>query len=684
MKKFIYYAASIAALGLSGCTQDLLDGTQADNGKVKSVTINLSAPDNLKSRAEKNGSYWQSDRGGITNSNGFADCKIRYTVGLFEEDGTPVGEPVVQYSADSKFTTNIDVVINKTYKIVAFADFCDKNNNPVAYNCDDLTAITMTSHDINQENQDAYFKSFTFTAGEDAVSLKLQRPLAKLRVIKRDSAEDIADEDVEVTYVKGSDYTSFDAVTGDLTAGASEKTDYYKSALPVKYPEKTQDGTVTEKTLFTDYIFAGTAVENYTLSVKWTQNGVRQTALLNNIPVKRNSLTTVYLQNPGGDSNQSVQITIEDDFEDGEDKNIGHQTEQLTVTDAKGEEIDLTNLDAAGGEIIVTGDKNCNETPEISVNYGKTLSKAAEEDWVTVSERSDDASYTISFGENETDSPRYASIMFVYKNGTQTIEIAQATSAISVTIDITELKNSAEALKSAINEAVKAKGIDMPGVEEADYYKQVTTLKLIGSTTGGNLNGLSSAIKDNENGMGKLGIGSLKYLDMKDVTFTSNNFLNTSLFFECKNIENITLPDVTEIINATCLGQLLGYKGALVIPEKVTTIGKDCFRNLGQSTDVQLYLTCKPVYMGEDNAYAFNSLKAKVVYFATEELKEAFVNPCRATFDAIDFHPANQPEAGDEGEEDFYKQYKWCTENKCPDIPLEVSPAPAFNGYPRD
>ena len=287
-----------AGLLLTSCQSD--EPFAPVEGGEKQVTFTLNLPGEMGTRANEG---YNSGKGGITNLN----QQINYTL-------------VLEANGDKRVFTNVDatnvtpttatfsptVVLGRNYKVTAYATF---DAEPV-----DVTEIAV-SKSFNDESKDTYFKTVThdFSTGELA-TLDLRRPFGKLRLVATDykasgTALNTEIESVKVTYHDQQTATfnaveglfSYNGVNGDIEATKPFE-GYYSS-------------TADETTLFADYIPANSQdnMVDFTVEVKYAGSAETYYRRFNDIPVRRNSLTT--LKGNFFTAGATINVNVDDNFD---------------------------------------------------------------------------------------------------------------------------------------------------------------------------------------------------------------------------------------------------------------------------------------------------------------------------------------------------------------------------------
>ena len=287
-----------AGLLLTSCQSD--EPFAPGEGGEKQVTFTLNLPGEMGTRANEG---YNSGKGGITNLN----QQINYTL-------------VLEANGDKRVFTNVDatnvtpttatfsptVVLGRNYKVTAYATF---DAEPV-----DVTEIAV-SKSFNDESKDTYFKTVThdFSTGELA-TMDLRRPFGKLRLVATDykaggTALNTEIKSVKVTYHDQQTATfnaveglfSYNGVNGDIEA--------------TKPFERYYSSTADETTLFADYIPANSQdnMVDFTVEVKYANSEETYYRRFNDIPVRRNSLTT--LKGNFFTAGAQITVNVDDNFD---------------------------------------------------------------------------------------------------------------------------------------------------------------------------------------------------------------------------------------------------------------------------------------------------------------------------------------------------------------------------------
>ena len=343
MKKYLFPALALG-LVMTSCQSD--EPFAPTEGGEKQVTFTLNVPGELGTRAGTEDN--NSGVGGWTNTQG----NVSYTLVLSAEGHNQTYKK--ENVAGNTVTFSPTVVLGREYTVTAYAHF-----NATAQ--ENLTNITETKG-INDESKDVYFfttkenvsdTTINFAEGT-SYNFDLKRPYAKLRLIAEDYNTTDATKPItnitEVTVSYNNEvYTVFNAVEGEFKTKANKS---YSKTWDANYYEK--NVTSGNKTIFADYIpVNGTDVAPFTVTVEYT-NGETYTREFNqDIPVKRNALTT--LKGAFFTANSEIKVEVKDAFE-GQPENINF----VSVSTAS-QLHDAINNGGNGETIILTDDIDLND-----------------------------------------------------------------------------------------------------------------------------------------------------------------------------------------------------------------------------------------------------------------------------------------------------------------------------------
>ena len=348
MKKYLIPALALG-LVMTSCQSD--EPFAPVEGGEKQVTFTLNVPGELGTRAAAG--LNQSDKGGATNQG--AD-QIKYTLVLQANNDTQILNHNQATVSGTTATFKPTVVLGREYTITAYASLKDAWNgvNPIAI-----------TNSFNDESKDAYFHTTTHNfANGDLQPLTLTRPYGKLRLIAEDyDPAKTKVESVTITYANPQQGT-FDATTEAFTIatenveGTTKPFGYYEAA----------DATGAH-TVFAEYLPApkeGEYPVTFTVLVKYDGSTETYSRTFNDIPVRRNALTT--LSGNFFTAGAEITVNVEDNFDNfipGE----GNAEEQLIMAAAMGGEYTLE------GDIVLSKPLNITNNMTLNLN-GKTITAA--------------------------------------------------------------------------------------------------------------------------------------------------------------------------------------------------------------------------------------------------------------------------------------------------------------------
>ena len=302
MKKYLFPALALG-LVMTSCQSD--EPFAPGEGGEKQVTFTLNVPGELGTRAGEN---YNSGVGGASN---VGAANIKYTLVLDANGDTRVFKDATVSNDGRTATFTPTVVLGRDYTITAYASFDDNTSiNAKA----DIEAIEV-SKNFNEESKDAYFHTTIHNfANGDLQPLTLRRPFGKLRLVATDykaggTALNTEIESVKVTYHDQQTATfnaveglfSYNGVNGDIEATKPFE-GYYSS-------------TADETTLFADYIPANSQdnMVDFTVEVKYANSEETYYRRFNDIPVRRNSLTT--LKGNFFTAGAQIIVNVDDNFD---------------------------------------------------------------------------------------------------------------------------------------------------------------------------------------------------------------------------------------------------------------------------------------------------------------------------------------------------------------------------------
>ena len=351
MKKYLF-AALGAGLLMTSCQSD--EPFAPGNGTAQQVAFTVSLPDAVSTRAGGT----NSAAGGVSNNVG---ANVTFNVALYLIGGSET-EPVYTASDVVSSTGNHTsatfeptLVIGEQYRVVAYAKFDDDTLN------EELTAINVTP-EINNEQKDEYFANTIVTAAPE-LSATLKRPFGKLRLIAEDLHEaerqygaEIANVEVTYQYTRPTVFNAYAELSAtDNVYGVFGAYDLTRAqTLSAAYGEYEAD-TNDSRTIFVDYlpVDLGEQMVPFTVKVTFANNKTYTREFRQDIPVKRNHLTTLKGRLFTIDSD--LTLTIEENFEGETVENFDEDIEWIF---ANGGTITLQEDVKLNKSLIVAEDAN--------------------------------------------------------------------------------------------------------------------------------------------------------------------------------------------------------------------------------------------------------------------------------------------------------------------------------------
>ena len=380
MKKYLFPALALG-LVMTSCQSD--EPFAPGEGGEKQVTFTLNVPGELGTRADFGEN--KSDKGGLSNNSGV----LYYTLVLDAEGDhrtfTETGAGSVTFSPT--------VVLGRNYTVTAYAQFDNAWNGEAP--------IEITKH-YNDETKDAYFKqeNITFQLNETNKQITLKRPFGKLRLLATDYKVDntnklnTAVESVTVTYndAKAAKFNAFNSefvFDGDYVNTGAKDFGYYDAesdAMPI----------------FADYIPANSDdnMVDFTVTVKYAGSTETYSRTFNDIPVRRNALTT--LKGNFFTAGAKITVTVDDAFdsENSKEYNVWNGQSDTSWYNNTDTEFTLTNPQQLAGLAELVDGGNTFEGKTIKLDVDVDLS---EENWNPIGDNSTDKAFTGVFdGQNHT------------------------------------------------------------------------------------------------------------------------------------------------------------------------------------------------------------------------------------------------------------------------------------------
>ena len=293
MKKYLFSALAMGLL-MTSCQSD--EPFAPGEGGEKQVTFTLNVPGELGTRAIS------GESGAQNNQN----ADIYYTL-VLDANGD---KRVLQETTKEKTVTfTTPVVLGRKYDITAYASY----TNNIDAQASNIKAIPVVKS-FNDETKDAYTAhvedhDFALSA---LPTMQLKRPFGKLRLIATDYVEtgtvkNTAIDQVTITY-QNTTATTYDATTtlfNNVGTGITATKEFNK------YYTDDTDGMP----IFADYLPANREDNPITFTVTVKYAGVDETysRTFNDIPVRRNALTT--LKGAFFTAGAEIKVEVKDEFE---------------------------------------------------------------------------------------------------------------------------------------------------------------------------------------------------------------------------------------------------------------------------------------------------------------------------------------------------------------------------------
>ena len=285
-----------AGLLLTSCQSD--EPFAPGEGGEKQVTFTLNVPGELGTRAAS------GESGAQNNQN----ANIYYTLVL---DANGDKRVLQETTTEKTVTFTTPVVLGRKYDITAYASY----TNNIDANASNIKAIPVEKS-FNDETKDAYTAhvedhDFALNA---LPAMQLKRPFGKLRLIATDyvetgEAKNTKIDQVTVTY-NNTTVTTYDATTAffnNVGTGITATKDF------VKYYDAESEGMP----IFADYLPAnGEGQDNpitFTVTVRYAESTETYSRTFNDIPVRRNALTT--LKGNFFTAGAEIKVEVKDEFE---------------------------------------------------------------------------------------------------------------------------------------------------------------------------------------------------------------------------------------------------------------------------------------------------------------------------------------------------------------------------------
>lgn len=308
-RRYICFMLAIALLSLTSCSNE-----EEIGARENTVTVSLSAelPQQAMAQTRADGNSGNSAYGALANID-WTKYDIRYTLKVEGENGTDnwqqveVNPAVITCDDASEApTTSVRVTSGYNYRFMMWADIVPQGTTADHhYSTVDFPKISIngSTRTTNDETRDAYYAVKESLIPQDYnITLNLQRPFAKLRAVTSDATNDATlPQAVKVEY-SGKRYSGIDILTGELT-GEATGTATYTSTIDNSYSAGV-DATSNTRTLFVDYLFAGSTDNKVGVTLTFYTTDDMTTEIANttlaNVPLQRNTLTTLSGELLGG------------------------------------------------------------------------------------------------------------------------------------------------------------------------------------------------------------------------------------------------------------------------------------------------------------------------------------------------------------------------------------------------
>ncbi|MBR2429095.1 MAG: hypothetical protein IKB15_03845 [Alistipes sp.] len=312
MKKIFLFAA--LAFGLASCQNDTnIFGVEVTpNEKPVEYTINVDVPELDETRALADKGYSNSGEGAIINGVVASDdYTLRYILEIYDQNDNRSQEILYAHTDAKNATFKPHLIPGRKYTFVVWVDIVPASSVPatgkaadVHYNTSDLRNVTIIEDTWlpMDETRDAFTGKFTVDNLETigTITVNCTRPFGKLRVITKDmvavSNLGVTPEYAKVEYTNVPKY-SFNAFNGTYTKADGTFAKTHAMFNIADYASNDDDPS--EMALYTDYFFAPeeqVALNTFTMTVYDTdeeESKITATTFTSEIPVKRNTLTTV-------------------------------------------------------------------------------------------------------------------------------------------------------------------------------------------------------------------------------------------------------------------------------------------------------------------------------------------------------------------------------------------------------
>ena len=295
MKKLLLFAALV--LGMASC-QTEPEGLDVVVGGEQEVMLSVSLPESTRGESSAGFNFYDFENN--------SDYDLRF---ILEISHNGKVDRTVNVSKTTSTTFPIRLAPDRNYTFTVWADLVNEGTEDDLYyniltNAQDgvsaLSNITIKEWTPNVELRDAYTFTTTkeFKAGATDLTMTLERPFAKVRVVATDIEDvtkfDIVPDKATVTYTVDM-YTKYNAV--GVNKGASEVDQNVSITYPIDvnaYDDEKENGQLTELTVFADYIFVpADGIIKFDLVINDGDAKIKENNFNTAIPVVANKVTSI-------------------------------------------------------------------------------------------------------------------------------------------------------------------------------------------------------------------------------------------------------------------------------------------------------------------------------------------------------------------------------------------------------
>ena len=317
MRKLFLLTVTLLGIlaSLSSCKHDDVMNVSINDEQMVSICVTIPDSETRASGTNSAQGIFNNNVLGVENDN----YTIRYILQIFDENGRPSDETLIEYSDGTTVSFPVRLVPGRDYTFVVWADFVtngetNTDNHYITKDANgktDLRNITINEDSwvAMDETRDAFTGIYSTKAvgekysGTSTINVVLTRPFAKLRVVTTDM-EALANLGINPTHAILEYTTPYRAGFNALTCTPFEAD---QNNIKVHQMSTTEayaiiaygDNTAASKVLFTDYLFASADqndVVKFNLSVyeNADKSGyIKTNSFTTDIAVKRNHLTTI-------------------------------------------------------------------------------------------------------------------------------------------------------------------------------------------------------------------------------------------------------------------------------------------------------------------------------------------------------------------------------------------------------